>query len=110
MAPDWDVIGYDPCIPGLDDPPEPADMLVCTDVLEHIEPEYLDDVMRDIRRLMLKAGFLAVDTVEAQKFLADGRNAHLTIEDGQWWLRRLMDYFHILQFEEHERKIIAAVK
>ena len=30
------IRNYDPCIPGLDAPPEPADVVACTDVLEHI--------------------------------------------------------------------------
>ncbi len=42
---------YDPCIEGKDTPPEPADLVVCTDVLEHIEPDFLDDVLDDLRRL-----------------------------------------------------------
>src|ERR1043166_2805724 len=34
---------YDPAIPGKDIVPEhPFDLVVCTDVMEHIEPECLD--------------------------------------------------------------------
>lgn len=83
------IANYDPCIPGLDSPPEPHDLVACTDVLEHIEPECLDDVLADIRRVTKKAAFLLVATRPAKKYLADGRNAHLIQEDFAWWKKRI---------------------
>ena len=44
MAKKWpniEVREYDPGVPGFDALPEPADFVLCTDVLEHIEAEYL---------------------------------------------------------------------
>ena len=38
-------IPYDPAFPELSKLPEPNKFLICTDVLEHIEPEYLDNVL-----------------------------------------------------------------
>jgi S-adenosylmethionine:diacylglycerol 3-amino-3-carboxypropyl transferase len=66
-------------------PPEPHDIVVCTDVLEHIEPDCLDDVLADIRRCTKKAALLVVATRPAMKTLSDGRNAHLIQEDFKWW-------------------------
>lgn len=80
---------YDPCIPHRATPPEPADLVVCTDVLEHIEPECLDAVLDDIARLTKKLVFLEVATRPAVKFLPDGRNAHLIQEQAPWWLPKL---------------------
>lgn len=80
---------YDPCIPGLDEPPEPADLVVCTDVLEHIEPDCLEAVLDDLARLTIKAVFLEIATRPAVKTLADGRNAHLIVEQPAWWLPKL---------------------
>jgi len=84
------VIGYDPSIPGLDDLPEPADFVVSTDVLEHIEPELLDSVLDDIARCTRKAVFLTVNMMPAEAKLADGRNAHLIQKPVEWWLPKLM--------------------
>ena len=89
---------YDPAIPGKDSPPDPADMVVCTDVLEHVEPECLEDVLDDIRRCSLKMAFMTIHTGPAKKILADGRNAHLTQEPYTWWLPRIWGRFHVLKF------------
>jgi 2-polyprenyl-3-methyl-5-hydroxy-6-metoxy-1,4-benzoquinol methylase len=91
---------YDPAIPGKDDPPEPADIVVCGDVLEHIEPDCLDDVLDDLESLARRAVFLCVATRPAMKTLADGRNAHLIVEPKEWWLPKLMDRWDMMNFQD----------
>lgn len=93
------IQNYDPCIPGLDKAPVPADILVCTDVLEHIEPDCLDAVLDDIRRLTKQAAFLTIDTRPARKFLPDGRNAHLIQEQAPWWFPKLYQRFPMVQIQ-----------
>src|SRR5438445_303211 len=51
------IQNYDPCIAGLDSPPSSADLVVCSDVLEHIEPQCIDDVIQDLGRLTKKVIF-----------------------------------------------------
>jgi 2-polyprenyl-3-methyl-5-hydroxy-6-metoxy-1,4-benzoquinol methylase len=82
---------YDPCLPSLDAEPEPADLVVCTDVLEHIEPECLDNVLSHLRSLSLKHGYFLISTVVAGKTLADGRNAHLIVQPPEWWEMKLRE-------------------
>jgi hypothetical protein len=84
---------YDPAIPGKDHEPLPADLVVCTDVLEHIEPDCLDDVLKHIASLTNRVALLSIATRPATKLLADGRNAHLIVENGGWWIDRLAPYF-----------------
>ena len=96
---DRTVFSYDPAIPEIADEPDPADLVVCTDVLEHIEPDFLDDVLEDIRRCSLKAALMTVCTVPAAKHLPDGRNAHLIVESPKWWLRKLIYHFEPLTFQ-----------
>jgi 2-polyprenyl-3-methyl-5-hydroxy-6-metoxy-1,4-benzoquinol methylase len=69
----------------MDAAPEPHDIVACTDVLEHIEPDCLDDVLKDIRRCTKKVAFLLIATRPAIKVLADGRNAHLIQQPYTWW-------------------------
>lgn len=79
---------YDPAIKGFDGPPEPADLVVSTDMLEHVEPECLDDVLDHIKSLSLKGAFLIVANRESNKRLIDGRNAHLIVKPQAWWMER----------------------
>jgi tetratricopeptide (TPR) repeat protein len=96
--PDLPVRGYDPAIPGLDAPPAQADLVVCTDVLEHVEPELVDNVLGDLARVTRKLGFFTVATCPAKKVLADGRNAHLTQQPIEWWLAKLEARFTVLGY------------
>lgn len=89
----YPIQNYDPFIPEFSKRPRPARIVVCTDVLEHIEPEHLSAVLHDIRSLTLDLAFLQIATRPAVKVLPDGRNAHLIIESINWWLERLMPYF-----------------
>lgn len=82
---------YDPAIPGKDGPPSFADMVVCTDVLEHVEPERLDAVLQHLKMLARKVLWVVISTKDSNKVLADGRNAHLIIQPGAWWKQRLRD-------------------
>lgn len=80
---------YDPGVPGKDSLPAFADLVVCTDVLEHIEPERLDAVLGHLQMLARRAIFLVVATRPSNKTLSDGRNAHLTVESAEWWTERV---------------------
>jgi hypothetical protein len=83
------VFEYDPGIPGKDHLPKPADLVVCTDVLEHIEPELLDGVLRHLYLLAGRGAYLVIATRLARELLPDGRNAHLIVQEPPWWLAKL---------------------
>jgi hypothetical protein len=90
---------YDPGVPKLSAPPIPAELVTCIDVLEHIEPELLDNVLDDLERLTEVVGVFTVHTGPAAKTLADGRNAHLIQEPPEWWLPRFMCRFDLHAFQ-----------
>ena len=90
---------YDPCVLRLSGAPEPAEMVTCIDVLEHIEPELLDNVLDNIRALAKSFVFLTIHTGPAVKVLSDGRNAHLIQEDAEWWLPKIMDRWSLQTFQ-----------
>jgi len=91
---------FDPAIPAFDAMPMAADIVVCTDVAEHIEPELLDNVLGHIASLTKKVCYMTCATRPAMKTLADGRNAHLIVENGEWWKEKLQQYFDILVMHE----------
>lgn len=80
---------YDPAIDGKNGLPSFADLVVCTDVLEHIEPARLDVVLGHLQMLARKVVFAVVSLKASNKVLADGRNAHLIIQPVDWWLARV---------------------
>ena len=94
------IQSYDPCIEKFSNRPKPANVLACIDVLEHIEPECLDDVLEDIHSLSKKTVFLTVATVEAFKKLPDGRNAHLIVQDYTKWLPKLWEHFTLVNYSK----------
>lgn len=92
---------YDPAIVKYADEPEVADIVVCTDVLEHIEPDLIDNVLTHIWSKTRKAAFLVIANRPAKKTLEDGRNAHLIQQDEKWWLEKLFPMFNLLQFSSN---------
>ena len=105
------IQNYDPCIPEYAKRPVPATVVVCTDVLEHIEPTCLKDVMDDLRLLTKEYLFIEVSTRLAKKILPDGRNAHLIVESPNWWLSWLLPRFnlHSFQVQKHAFTAILSV-
>lgn len=103
------IFEYDPCIPGKTESPRPADIVICTDVLEHIEPDRLKYVLGDILRCMNRLGFFTIATGPAMKKLPDGRNTHLIQKPVQWWKAKLEKYFEIGQLTKQNGEIIAVV-
>lgn len=93
------VRDYDPAIGEKAATPAPADLVVCADVLEHVEPDCIDAVLDDLRRLAERAVFLVVSTIPAKKVLADGRNAHILIRPPSWWLDLLLRRWELWRFE-----------
>jgi len=86
---------YDPAIPGKDVSPRPADLVVCTDVLEHVERGTLKFVLGDLARCVKRIGYFVVNTGPARKTLPDGRNTHLIQKRQAWWTTKLEQHFAV---------------
>lgn len=100
---DFPIWEYDPAIPGKSDSPRPADLVVCTDVLEHVEPELLHYVLNDLARCVKVVGYFVIHTGPSTKSLSDGRNSHLIQKPPQWWEKALGKHFilakHSIQYK-----------
>ena len=90
---------YDPARPEWSEAPNPRDFVTCIDVLEHIEPDLLDNVLDDLKRVTRGVGFFTIHTGPAVKTLSDGRNAHLIQEDFRWWLPKLWERFDLHSYQ-----------
>lgn len=102
LRPDHEITyeGYDPCVEEFSKRPDPAQLLCCIDVLEHIEPELLDNVLDDIRSLSPYWAFLTVHTGPAVKTLSDGRNAHLIQKPPIWWLEHIFKRWDVQMYQK----------
>lgn len=86
---------YDPAISEKSELPRPADIVVCTDVLEHIELDRLPFVLEDLQRCVKKAGYFIIHTGPAVKHYANGKNTHLIQKGQDWWEPKLKEFFEI---------------
>lgn len=101
------ITNYDPFIEGCDSEPDPHDLVVCSDVLEHIEPDCLPDVLTHLREKTKQVLLVDVATRLAKKSLADGRNAHLIIKETLWWLATLGPWFDVQSVQSYEGGFVA---
>lgn len=104
------VSEYDPAVAGKDAQPQPADVVVCADVLEHIEPECLGEVLQHIRCATKQFAVLVIATVPADKMMADGRNAHLIVENASWWTGQIGVFFTIAHMDARDGRVFAVCR
>ena len=71
-------------------------------MLEHIEEEFLESVLLDLKEITANIGFFSVHTGPAMKILPDGRNAHIIQKPSSWWLPRMCRYFEIGHLERSD--------
>lgn len=76
---------YDPCVISKNLFPVPSDLVLCLDVLEHVEEEFVDRVILHLWALAKKFLLITVSLCEADAVLPDGCNAHLVVQPKDWW-------------------------
>ena len=107
---DIEYFAYEPSNPELANAPSPCEFVTCIDVLEHIEPECLMDVLDDLKRVTANLGLFTIHTGEAMKILPDGRNAHLTQQPFSWWQDKLEQRFKVIKHLEFNNTIVVLVQ
>ena len=91
-------VQYDPAIPEYDTLPEGTfDLVICSDVLEHIPESGLNDVLAKIAEYS-KNAVIAVSVIKAFEILPNGQNAHCTVKPKEWWSDLLNKYFDKVDF------------
>lgn len=88
------IDGYDPGVEEFEIYPQNAyDCLISNDVLEHIEPMFLNETLSKIEELFTKSAWFIIACYPAKKILPDGRNAHLIQESPDWWKNKINTSF-----------------
>lgn len=104
------IQNYDPCTVEYNRRPICADLVVCTDVFEHLEYECLGEVLDDIAALTKQMAFINIACRPAKKFLPDGRNAHIIQETPNWWLTWILPRFELHSFQANEGSCIMLLR
>jgi hypothetical protein len=110
LWPDATRVKYDPAIPGLDTKPKCGfDCILCTDVMEHIPEEEVGEVFYEMALLSRDALFI-IHTGKAFNKLPDGQNCHATIQPPEWWVDKLLDYWHTVHtFKVGKREVFGVL-
>lgn len=97
QLPGVSVYGYDPAVPEYATMPiKNADIVLCTDVMEHIPECDVNDVLSDIREISKFAFFniaLVPPRNKACPNLPDGSPLHCTLRSAEWWQDKIMEHF-----------------
>lgn len=106
---------YDPAVEEFAAPPKRTDFVVCTDVLEHVEADHMDQVIAHLVEVTGRALFVVVSLVPTAKLLSDGRQAHISLHSRAWWIDRLSRDFEVVdQFDapeyRPEKQLVAVLK
>lgn len=80
---------YDPGYAPLATLPDAKlDMVISTDVMEHIPEEDLDWVIDEMLSFANKVLYACIATYPAVKTFPNGENVHVTLHDAHWWVRK----------------------
>ena len=102
----YKVTEFEPGIPDKATPPEGLfDATVTTDVLEHVEPELVSDVLDYIYNHS-QALFAVIATRTAVRQLPDGSNPHRTVKPGDWWVKQLENRWDVVDVKRDNGKEI----
>lgn len=93
---------YDPSIVEISTvPTRTFDLVINTDVLEHIPEKDITDVIGHIQSLG-KHCYFNIHTGPAKVILPSGENAHCTIKEPDWWLEKIQEFFPDARITEVE--------
>ena len=94
--PKINIDGYDPAIKEFSViSNNHYDMIINTDVLEHIPKNDICDVLNHIKSLSNNV-FFCLHHGKAWTILSNGENAHITIEPKEWYHNLMRNYFDII--------------
>lgn len=95
---------YDPAVKGKDIPPDRGShFVVCLDVLEHVEPECLHDVLAHMALCTTETCIMIIAMRPSYKIMKDGRQAHICLLTADEWRAAIEPHFQIALFWDRTR-------
>lgn len=97
---DYSVTLYDPGVEKYNKLPDGRyDLVVCTDVLEHLHPDDTEEVVKRLVYYTRRHLFCCIALTPAKKTFPDGTNYHTNLHSQEYW----KDLFH-REVEDYEKK------
>ncbi len=103
---DVTVHEYDPSVEFISKLPERRfDLIVSNDVMEHVEPEYVDETIKWQLAHSWRQ-YHHIDCNETRDRLPDGRDVHLTVRPPHWWLEKYTSRpdWQLMEYHVHNRR------
>jgi len=85
MSKGFRIRSYDPAVRAFDAEQLRSDLVVCTDVLEHVEEQCVDAFLEHLAQLCRRRLFVVIGLKPTDKTLPDGRQAHITLRPPHVW-------------------------
>jgi 2-polyprenyl-3-methyl-5-hydroxy-6-metoxy-1,4-benzoquinol methylase len=100
--PQKNIYGYDPGNENFSNKfkNQKFDLVISTDVLEHVEPEFLDQTLEFLKEKSNRFYHL-IALAPSKVILPDGRNAHLILKSKDWWRDKFVKLGYTVTFEKH---------
>ncbi len=108
LMPQFVVFEYDPGLPGFDVlPKNKSDFAICTDVMEHVEEQFVRETLVRIRDLCKYSVLFNIALSPSKSLLPNGQNAHVTVKPATWWEVQLGMVFRELKPLPHHKGFTA---
>lgn len=92
-----------------DMPPLQADHGFCCDVMEHIPPARVDDVLRAIRASVSGRCYFGIATRPDVMGRLIGQPLHLSVQSGAWWAAKLAGFWGVVAVRRDDARDFVAV-
>jgi hypothetical protein len=83
--------------------PVVAEYGFCSDVMEHIPPDKIDAVLRNILHAAQHV-FFSISTVEDHCGSLIGESLHLTVQPYAWWLHKLTEHDAVIHWSSRDER------
>ena len=101
---------YDPAFDSHAAKPQPAEMVVCLDVLDNVETDKVDAVLDDLSALTKRIGFFSINTTTGDETADAQQSESKTIRPVEWWLPKIMERFELHYFSRINLGFVVVVK
>ena len=103
------IKNYDPAIKAFCQMPPKAEFVICINVLECVEPEFLNNVLDHLEFLTEKGAFIVIDTKPSPITMLNGENEYTNLKSVDEWKSLILKHFLVLYDMSTEDELVMIV-